>query len=128
MREVHSISFDDREVITAVLGHHAPGLEPVRSGVAVTIGYQTDPEGWVAARLEIMRHPPDRETLTLDHIDLTVALVKYCMDERVPIKKLSDKWVGLVDGRLSLFVASPVPVQPSVTGPPGDDNQSGAPV
>ena len=111
MREVHSISFNHREVITAILARREPVIEQVPGAAAVSIGFGVDPVGRIDASLVIARGPEAKETLAIDPIELTVAMVEYCMANGVPIKKVSDKWVGLVDNRLSLFV-SPLPGAP----------------
>jgi len=106
MLEVHSIRFDRQEVIAAVLEHHASKIAPIPADDAVSIDYRIDQNGKVTAHLNIMRDPRTQDALIFDSVDLTVALVKYCMTRGVPIKKASDKWVGLVDSGLALFVVS----------------------
>ena len=110
MREMRSLGFTDREVITAVLDLMRKTRQPLPSGQIRDISFYSDP---VRAELLIEDDFGEKTTVHRNAAELAASLVNYCLERRIRLPSHGRKFVELIAGSLNVVVdlenAAPAP-------------------
>lgn len=101
MREMRSLSFTDREVITAVLDLMRKLRQPLPSGQIVGIELMAEP---VRAELKVEDDFGNRTVIHRNAAELAASLINYCLERRVRLPTSGRKFVEMIAGSLNLVI------------------------
>lgn len=101
MREMRSISFEERETINAILSLMRRNRLPLPPGQVEKLNLATKPTG---AELIILDDFGQRALIRRTSAELAASLVAYCIERRIPLPSRGLKFVEVIGGRLNLVI------------------------
>lgn len=101
MREMRSLGFTDREVITAVLDLTRKMRQPLPSGQIAGIELKADP---VRAELVVEDDFGTRSVIHRSAAELAASMVNYCLERRIRLPTSGRKFVEVIAGSLNLVI------------------------
>lgn len=107
MKELRCLVFTDQEVARAVLDRRRRINDPLPVGTVTRIVFDQNagPEhDSIETRLFVTDDDGTVSELVLTDIEVTAALVAYCMGRRIPLPVASDKMLYLINGALTLMI------------------------
>ncbi len=101
MKEMRTLSFTERESITAIIDLLRKLRQPLPSGQIVGLELAEDP---VSARLVVEDDYGARTTIERNAAELAAALVNYCIERRIRLPSSGSKFVEVIAGDLNLVI------------------------
>jgi len=101
MREMRSLGFTEREVITAIVDLMRKTRQPLPNGSIVGINLMADP---VRAELLIENDFGEKLVVKRSSAELAASLVNYCLERRIRLPSAGRKFVELIAGSLNLVI------------------------
>jgi len=101
MREMRSLSFTERETITAIIDLLRKQRQPLPPGQIVGLDLQDDP---VRASLTVEDDFGNRQVIHRSTAELAASLVNYCIERRIRLPTQGTKFVELIAGCLNLVI------------------------
>lgn len=101
MREMRSISFDERESVTAIIGLIRRQRQPLPPGQIGQLRLFSRP---TAAELLIVDDFGTEASIKRTSAELAASLVSYCIDRRIRLPSKGLKFVEVIGGRLNLII------------------------
>lgn len=102
VKEMKIISLTNNELKTAIVRHLMRNDEKDRHFFVDEI--KISEEGTVNALVTISRPSGRQETKSLDHSALAAALLRFCMDNNIPLPRKASKNLQMMNGYLSMFL------------------------
>ena len=100
--EYRKLIFPDREMIEAITAHDAMSAKILSSGTISEIEIDESPELKFAAKLKLQDGGEKR--VDLDYSYVVAAMVRYCIDHKVPLPRRGEKLIELDEGRPALCI------------------------
>ncbi|MCB1557055.1 MAG: hypothetical protein KDJ15_07060 [Alphaproteobacteria bacterium] len=101
--EIKIISFSKAEMKQAVFRQLLRGEEQGREFHIKTLEIENKTP--ITARVTLERVSGRVDEKTLDHGFLAAAMLRYCMDNKIPLPRKADKNLQIVNGLLSMFLS-----------------------
>ena len=101
--EIKIISLNKQELNSAIMRQLLHGDEKGREFFLKNV--QVNESQPVSADITIERVSGKIEERTLDHGFLAAAMLRYCMDNKIPMPRNATKNVQVVNGMLSIFLS-----------------------
>lgn len=101
MKEMRTLSFAERESITAIIDLMRKMRQPLPSGQIVGLELADDP---VSAKLVVEDDYGTRTTIERNAAELAAALVNYCLERRIRLPSTGSKFVEVIAGDLNLVI------------------------
>ncbi|WP_162937609.1 hypothetical protein [Indioceanicola profundi] len=101
MREMRSLGFTEREVITAVVDLTRKLRQPLPSGQIIGIELKPNP---VRAELTVEDDFGARKVVHRSSAELAASLINYCLERRIRLPSSGRKFVELIAGSLNLVI------------------------
>lgn len=101
--EIKIISLNENELRKAIFRHLLRGEEEGREFYIKEM--EITSEVPVGARIKIERVSGKLEDKDLDHTFLAAAVLRFCMDNKIPLPRKANKNLQMVNGLLSIFLS-----------------------
>ncbi len=99
--EFRRLIFNDREVISAVMEQARKTKDPVPSGKMMFITIGGDKTPFVQFAIET---PEGQKTFKYDGPSLAASLIRFCIEQNIPIPQKAQKLVSAKDQRLIMDI------------------------
>ena len=100
--EIKVLSFSKDEITSAIMRQLLRGEEQGREFYVKTLQIEKQP---ISVKLTMERPSGRIDEKKLDHGFLAASMLRYCIDNKIPMPRSADKDLHILNGRLSLFLS-----------------------
>ena len=98
MRELRCIVFSEHEVLMAIIEQRERVHEKLPPGTVRDIAYDIEGNGPLVARVTIVSDSGKKHVVKIQALELGIALVGYCLRQKVPLPMSASKWIEVIEG------------------------------
>ncbi|MEI6984715.1 MAG: hypothetical protein WCK65_01170 [Rhodospirillaceae bacterium] len=103
MREFRCIVFTETEALNAIINFRRKSHIQLPVGTVASVVYTTANEA-VTTKINLLDDHNVPSDMIIDAVEMAAALVSYCLDRKIPMSKMYDKKIELMEGQITLVL------------------------